>query len=68
MDVEGVSMVEFKDVFLKGNLFVSGLSVDYGLSFLVVKSGDFGELGDRSGRSWNLEGVCRIIVEEFEVK
>ncbi|KAK4661051.1 hypothetical protein QC762_124420 [Podospora pseudocomata] len=68
MDAEGVSMAEFKDAFLKGNLFASGLSVDYGPSSLVVKSGDPGELGDRSVRSRNLEGVRRITVEEFEVK
>ena len=37
MDAEGVSMEEFKEAFLRGNLFASGLSVDYGPSVLVAK-------------------------------
>jgi phenol 2-monooxygenase len=37
MDAEGVSMEVFKDVFLKGSLFASGLSVDYPASALVAK-------------------------------
>ena len=40
MDAEGVSMDEFKDAFLKGNLFASGLIVNYGPSNLVAKPGD----------------------------
>ncbi|KAI9896356.1 hypothetical protein N3K66_008528 [Trichothecium roseum] len=46
MDLEGVSMAEFKEAFLKGNMFASGLSVDYGPSNLVVKAGDALEAGD----------------------
>lgn len=38
MDAEGVSMEEFKDAFLKGNMFASGLSVEYGASELVASS------------------------------
>ncbi|KAI1082918.1 putative phenol 2-monooxygenase [Whalleya microplaca] len=38
MDSEGVSMEEFKDAFLKGNLFASGLIVNYGASNLVTKA------------------------------
>ncbi|KAK4180901.1 putative monooxygenase [Triangularia setosa] len=68
MDAEGVSMAEFKDAFLKGNLFASGLSVDYGPSCLVVKNGDPGELGDRSNRSRELEGVHKITEEAFNAK
>ncbi|KAH6668110.1 phenol hydroxylase [Plectosphaerella plurivora] len=37
MDEEGVSMEEFKNVFVKGSLFASGLSVDYDASMLVAK-------------------------------
>lgn len=37
MDEGGISMAEFKDAFLKGNMFASGLSVDYGPSSLVAK-------------------------------
>lgn len=34
----GISMSEFKDAFVKGNMFASGLAVDYGASLLVAKS------------------------------
>ncbi|KAI8720130.1 hypothetical protein NCS52_00457700 [Fusarium sp. LHS14.1] len=40
MDEEGVSMEVFKDAFLKGNMFASGLSVNYGPSNIVAKAGD----------------------------
>ncbi|KAI1376414.1 putative phenol 2-monooxygenase [Hypoxylon crocopeplum] len=46
MDAEGVSMEEFKDAFLKGNLFASGLIVNYGPSNLVVKPDDAAKQGD----------------------
>lgn len=48
LDETGVSMSDFKDAFLKGNMFASGLSVDYGASMLVAKSGDAAEQGDGS--------------------
>ncbi|ROW00013.1 hypothetical protein VPNG_08352 [Cytospora leucostoma] len=37
MDAEGVSMELFKDAFQKGNLFASGLSVNYAANNLVTK-------------------------------
>ncbi|KAF2636814.1 hypothetical protein P280DRAFT_472711 [Massarina eburnea CBS 473.64] len=37
LDETGVSMAAFKDAFVKGNMFASGLSVDYGASMLVAK-------------------------------
>lgn len=40
MDEEGIDMAVFKDAFVKGNMFASGLSVDYGPSNLVTKPGD----------------------------
>ncbi|KAL5402214.1 hypothetical protein PMIN03_010849 [Paraphaeosphaeria minitans] len=46
LDESGVSMTEFKDAFVKGNMFASGLSVDYGSSTLVAKGGDAAEQGD----------------------
>jgi hypothetical protein len=46
LDETGVSMSDFKDAFVKGNLFASGLSVDYGASILVAKPGDPAEQGD----------------------
>jgi len=37
-DEAGISMAEFKEVFQKGAVFASGLTVDYGPSMLVAKS------------------------------
>ncbi|CAG9996290.1 unnamed protein product [Clonostachys byssicola] len=37
MDEEGISMDEFRDAFQKGNLFASGIAVDYGRSLIVTK-------------------------------
>ncbi|KAI9815565.1 MAG: hypothetical protein M1827_002699 [Pycnora praestabilis] len=45
-DEAGISMAEFKDAFEKGNMFASGLSVDYGASILVAKAGSAAEQGD----------------------
>lgn len=45
-DEAGISMDEFKDAFEKGNLFASGLIVNYGASMLVTKEGDVKEQGD----------------------
>ena len=45
-DETGVSMEEFKRVFLQGAMFASGLSVDYGRSMLVAKSGSSKDQGD----------------------
>ncbi|KAI0891088.1 putative phenol 2-monooxygenase [Annulohypoxylon nitens] len=52
LDEEGVSMEEFKDVFEKGNMFASGLSVSYGPSELIVKAPEAQEQGDKT----NLNG------------
>ena len=46
LDNSGVSMTEFKDAFIKGNMFASGLSVDYGASMLVAKAADSAAQGD----------------------
>jgi phenol 2-monooxygenase len=46
MDEAGISMEEFKDTFVKGNLFASGIAVDYGASIIVAKEGDAAEQGD----------------------
>ncbi|PSK34046.1 Ubiquinone biosynthesis monooxygenase COQ6, mitochondrial [Elsinoe australis] len=45
-DEAGVSMEEFKRVFLQGAMFASGLSVDYGRSMLIAKEGSAKEQGD----------------------
>lgn len=46
LDEEGISMDEFKNAFQKGNLFASGVAVDYGASLIVTKEGDSTEQGD----------------------
>jgi phenol 2-monooxygenase len=46
MDEAGISMAEFKSAFEKGNLFASGVAVDYGASVLVAKDGSSAKQGD----------------------
>ncbi|EMC92186.1 hypothetical protein BAUCODRAFT_126186 [Baudoinia panamericana UAMH 10762] len=46
MDAEGISMDEFKKAFEKGNMFASGIAVDYGASMIVAKRGDTSDQGD----------------------
>lgn len=46
MDEAGISMDEFKQAFEKGNMFASGISVNYGASVIVAKDGDAQEQGD----------------------
>jgi phenol 2-monooxygenase (NADPH) len=46
MDEEGIDMQGFKDAFVKGNMFASGIAVDYGASMIVAKSGDSEKQGD----------------------
>jgi phenol 2-monooxygenase len=46
LDETGVSMTEFKNAFIQGNLFATGLSVDYGTSMLVAEEGSIEEQGD----------------------
>ncbi|ETI27668.1 hypothetical protein G647_00117 [Cladophialophora carrionii CBS 160.54] len=46
LDEEGISMDEFKRAFEKGNLFASGVAVDYGASIVIAKSGDSTKQGD----------------------
>ncbi|KAG9570317.1 phenol 2-monooxygenase, partial [Aureobasidium melanogenum] len=46
MDEEGISMDVFKEAFEKGNMFASGIAVNYGSSMIVAKEGDASEQGD----------------------
>ena len=46
MDEEGIDMATFKDAFVKGNMFASGIAVDYGKSLIVAKDGLAQEQGD----------------------
>ncbi|KAK4898320.1 hypothetical protein LTR28_001625, partial [Elasticomyces elasticus] len=48
MDEEGISMEGFKEAFEKGNMFASGIAVNYGASVIVAKKGDAAEQGDGS--------------------
>ena len=69
MDAEGVSMEEFKDAFLKGNMFASGLSVNYGPSNLIIKPGSAAEQGDRSDKTTQLVATHpNVSLEEFTRK
>jgi phenol 2-monooxygenase (NADPH) len=38
MDEEGISLSEFKEAFSKGNMFASGIAVNYGASNIVAKA------------------------------
>lgn len=60
MDEAGISMDEFKDAFEKGNLFASGIAVDYGASVIVAKGGDAAAQGDGTDMSLK-EGAKRVI-------
>jgi hypothetical protein len=55
MDEEGVSMDAFKQAFLKGGMFATGLSVDYGASMLIAKPGDAIDQGDGTNVSSSYE-------------
>lgn len=60
MDEEGISMDEFKDAFVKGNMFSSGVAVNYGSSLIVCKDDsiiDKGEGTDGTDVSCKLEGL-----------
>ncbi|KAJ9608456.1 hypothetical protein H2200_007444 [Cladophialophora chaetospira] len=62
LDEEGISMDEFKSAFQKGNLFASGVAVDYGASVIVAKAGDSTEQGD--GTEVLGEEKLRVISEQ----
>lgn len=57
MDEEGIDMAEFKDAFEKGNLFASGIAVDYGKSVIVAKEGSSKIQGDGTEVMGELEGA-----------
>jgi len=60
MDEEGISMGEFKSAFEKGNLFASGVAVDYGTSVIVAKAGSATEQGDGTDVEQK-SGALRVI-------
>lgn len=60
-DEAGISMAEFKEAFVKGNMFASGLAVDYGASILVAKPGDSAEEGDGTDVGPHLNGEGKVV-------
>ncbi|KAF7903981.1 hypothetical protein EAF00_001315 [Botryotinia globosa] len=57
MDEEGISMEEFKEAFEKGNLFASGVSVNYGASIIVAKEEDAAAQGHEIGVAQNINSI-----------
>jgi phenol 2-monooxygenase len=68
MDEEGIDMAGFKDAFVKGNMFASGIAVDYGVSMIVAKGGDAGEQGDGTDVGVSGGGVESVQSLATEVK
>ncbi|KAF7957348.1 hypothetical protein EAE96_002933 [Botrytis aclada] len=62
LDEEGISMEEFKNAFEKGNLFASGVSVNYGASIIVAKENDAGAQGSEINVAQNIN--TKIIGKE----
>ena len=60
-DEAGISMAEFKDAFEKGNMFASGLAVDYGASIIVAKPEKSAEEGDGADFGPKVNGVGKVI-------
>ncbi|KAH8801442.1 FAD binding domain protein [Xylogone sp. PMI_703] len=60
LDKEGIDLEEFKAVLEKGNMFTSGISVNYGSGILVVKSSKGSESGPNNGV---IGSVQRVPVE-----
>lgn len=59
-DEAGVSMTVFKEAFEKGNLFASGIAVDYGTSMLVAKAGDAKDQGDGTDVSSAMSSAKKV--------
>ncbi|KAK4899460.1 hypothetical protein LTR27_003193 [Elasticomyces elasticus] len=62
MDAEGISMAEFKEAFEKGNMFASGIAVDYGASTVVAKDGSTREQGD--GTDVSVSNRFRVVSDQ----
>lgn len=60
-DEAGISMAEFKDAFEKGNMFASGLAVDYGASILVAKPGDSADQGDGTDVGPIINSIDKVV-------
>ena len=66
-DEAGISLEEFKNVWQKGGMFASGLSVDYGASMLVAKPGDPKDEGDGTDVGPQLNGAGGKVIGKQEV-
>ena len=60
-DEAGISMSEFKEAFEKGNMFTSGLAVDYGVSVLVAKPEDSVDQGDGTDVEPRINGLSKVV-------
>jgi len=60
MDEAGISMDEFKSAFEKGNMFASGVAVDYGASVIVAKAGNAAEQEDGNDVEFESD-ACRVV-------
>lgn len=60
-DEAGILMTEFKEAFEKGNVFASGLAVDYGASMLVAKAGNSTDEGDGSDIDPKVNGFGKVV-------
>jgi len=60
-DEAGVSMSVFKEAFEKGNMFASGIAVDYGKNVLVAKPGSAVDQGDGTDVGPESQGGRNIV-------
>ncbi|KAI5861686.1 putative phenol 2-monooxygenase [Durotheca rogersii] len=65
MDAEGVSMEEFKNAFIKGNMFATGLSVNYGPSSIVTKPDTAVDEKANKGNHQGSAAVTRISADAY---
>ena len=66
-DEAGISMAEFKDAFEKGNMFASGIAVNYGASILVAKPGSATDQGDGTDVAPSLKDDAEKVVGKQEL-
>ena len=60
-DEAGISMEEFKEAFVKGSMFASGLAVDYGSSVLVAKPRDLTDHGNEDEFDSERDSLSNVV-------
>ena len=60
-DEAGISMAEFKDAFEKGNMFASGLAVNYGASTIIAKPRSSIEEDDGTEAGLKAQNVGKVV-------